>query len=182
MSEIWKRIDSFDNYQVSNLGGVRSFAPRNGFTSVKEPRILKGHIRPKGYRVVELGKTVKGCRHNIRWVHRLVLETFVGPCPNGMECRHKDGNPANNALENLEWSNHAVNMQDQYEHGTRISGETHPMASLSDEQVRDIYTAVNAGKHGIGRTLAAKYGVTPATISLIKKLKTRKEAICLVSA
>lgn len=35
---------------------------------------------------------------------RLVLETFVGPCPPGMQCHHRDGNRLNDHLENLKWA------------------------------------------------------------------------------
>src|SRR5512135_1179056 len=34
-------------------------------------------------------------------VHRAVLEAFSGPCPEGMECRHLDGNRRNNHISNL---------------------------------------------------------------------------------
>lgn len=45
-------------------------------------------------------------------IHRLVLETFVGPCPKGMECCHADSDPTNNSLSNLRWDTHAGNMAD----------------------------------------------------------------------
>jgi hypothetical protein len=57
-------------------------------------------------------------RIGYRFVHRLVLEAFVGPCPEGMECRHLDGDPANNRLENLRWGTHRENAADQVRHGT----------------------------------------------------------------
>ena len=42
-------------------------------------------------------------RRKRRFIHRLVLEAFVGPCPVGGECMHKDDNPRNNSLRNLKW-------------------------------------------------------------------------------
>lgn len=55
-------------------------------------------------------------------VHRLILITFVGPCPKGMECCHWDGNPKNNTLENLRWDTRSANRFDSVRHGTH----THP--------------------------------------------------------
>lgn len=52
-------------------------------------------------------------RHHC-YVHRLVLETFVGPCPEGMEARHyPDMDPSNNRLENLSCSTHRKNLADR---------------------------------------------------------------------
>lgn len=36
-------------------------------------------------------------------VHHLVLETFVGMCPPGMQCDHINRNRTDNRLENLRW-------------------------------------------------------------------------------
>ena len=35
-------------------------------------------------------------------IHRLVVEAFTGPIPDGMEVHHRDGNSFNNSLKNLE--------------------------------------------------------------------------------
>ena len=47
-----------------------------------------------------------------KYIHRLVLEAFVGPCPNGAEGCHWDDNPLNNNLENLRWDTRSANRQD----------------------------------------------------------------------
>ena len=51
-------------------------------------------------------------------LHRLVLETFVGPCPEGMECLHADGDKHNCELSNLRWGTREENVQDSIKHGT----------------------------------------------------------------
>jgi hypothetical protein len=118
-------------------------------------RRLKGHVDPQGYVVVLLG------RRKDRLVHRLVLEAFVGPCPEGMECRHLDGDPANNRRENLCW-------------GTRRSGERHHRAKLSDLQARIIRHAVAPGRRdGVASMLARAWGVSAAAVRLIARGERR---------
>lgn len=77
-------------------------------------------------------------KHNYPLVHRLVLETFVGPCPEGMECRHRDGNKENNFLENLLWGTKLENARDKHKHGTTARGEKNGMSVLSNEDIVDI--------------------------------------------
>lgn len=47
----------------------------------------------------------------------LVLEAFIGPCPEGMECCHNDDDRANNQLSNLRWDTHTNNVKDGYRNG-----------------------------------------------------------------
>ena len=64
-------------------------------------------------------------------VHRLVLETFVGPCPEGMECCHIDGDASNNWLHNLRWDTRKANAGDRIKHGTQTRGEIMWAAKLT---------------------------------------------------
>ena len=50
-------------------------------------------------------------------VHRLVLEAFVGPLPDGMVTRHLDGNPLNNHISNLQYGSQSENGLDTVRHG-----------------------------------------------------------------
>lgn len=52
------------------------------------------------------------------YVHRIVASAFLGPPPPGTECRHRNGNPADNAVTNLQWGTRAENVRDAIEHGT----------------------------------------------------------------
>lgn len=54
-------------------------------------------------------------------VHRLVAAKFIGPCPEGMEINHKDGNKENNHWTNLEYVTHAENIRKAYAECGRIS-------------------------------------------------------------
>jgi hypothetical protein len=66
-----------------------------------------------GYRLVGLSRPG---RRITKTVHRLILTTFCGECPAGMECRHLDGNPANNHLINLAWGTKKENGADKVKH------------------------------------------------------------------
>jgi hypothetical protein len=70
--------------------------------------------------------------------HRLILLTFVGPCPPGMECCHNDGNGSNNVLSNLRWDTRKSNRADSLRHGTRPLGEKHWNSKLTSAQVLEM--------------------------------------------
>ena len=107
---MWKTIERFPDYQVSDNGRVRSFCRYpNG-------RFLKPGTNRLGYLYVVL--YLYGER-NYCVIHRLVLETFVGPWPEGMETNHLDGDKRNNRVENLEWVTHSENMIHAYQNGLK---------------------------------------------------------------
>lgn len=100
MEEQWKNIEGFPYYQVSNFGRVKSL--KNG-----KERILKPKKHKTGYLHIALFKNGK---HYWRLIHRLVAEAFL-PNPNNLsDVNHKDENPQNSNLENLEWVDHKTNI------------------------------------------------------------------------
>lgn len=117
---------------------------------------LKMQLRKDGHFQVNIA-------NSIRYVHHLVLLAFVGPCPDGMECCHWDGNGANNALSNLRWDTHQANAQDRVRHGTSDQGERNPCAKLTTEQVKGIRLASESSVR-----LAARYGVSVSEINFIR--------------
>lgn len=119
-NEQWLPVVGWDNrYEVSNLGRVRSkshdFTNSNGVTKRFRGRTLSAGPNGAGYPVVVL--SANGERRN-EYVHRLVLESFVGPCPDGMQACHNNGNPSDSRLENLRWDSPSSNMLDKQVHGT----------------------------------------------------------------
>lgn len=94
MSELWKPIPDYQNYEVSNLGNVRS---------LKSNKVLKPLTRSHGYLAVFLYK--KGCgEHGKQYsVHRLVAEAFCEKPEGKNEVNHLNENKQDNRAENLMW-------------------------------------------------------------------------------
>ena len=119
MGEEWRAVVGWEGlYEVSSLGRVRSLDRATshycGGTLTRQGRELKPRETPSGHLLVALSAHRR--MYNRR-VHRLVLEAFVGPCPEGMEVRHLNGHPADNRVENLVWGTRSENTQDQVLHG-----------------------------------------------------------------
>jgi hypothetical protein len=135
LAERWLPVVGFLGYDVSDFGRVRSYwNRRGGFNHQPHPMRLKPD--KNGYMTVCLQSANREitCK-----VHRLVLEAFVGPCPEGMECRHfPDRNPANNLLANLSWARSKVNASDRWYHGTQPHGRSVVNVKLTDSQVKEI--------------------------------------------
>ena len=112
MEEIWRDIKGYEGYyQVSNIGSVKSLerTVRNGrgYKIIPE-KILEGYDNGNGYLYVKLCK--EGKRNQYR-INRLVAMAFI-PNPNNLpEVNHKDENPKNNCVDNLEWCTRQYNVE-----------------------------------------------------------------------
>lgn len=108
--EIWRDILGYEGlYQISNYGNVMSLNyRRQGFA-----KQLTAKCSNTKRLWVELAKD--GVRKPVL-IHRLVAEAFI-PNPNGYpQINHKDGNPQNNHVDNLEWCTQEYNIQHFYNH------------------------------------------------------------------
>lgn len=94
-----KKIPNFPKYSVTDDGRVWSNTSGKWLSPTRD-----------AYGYLQIGLFKNG-KKNTRKIHRLVLEAYVGPCPDGMECLHKNGNSSDNRLANLKWGTHAENMQ-----------------------------------------------------------------------
>lgn len=129
--EQWKAIPGFEGaYEVSDRGNVRSLDRMvnigGGHQRICRGRILCPYLRaPGGYPTVHLHYGGHSKYLN-RSIHRLVLEAFVGPCPEGMECLHADDDPLNNHLSNLRWGTRSENRSDGLRNGRNANArKTH---------------------------------------------------------
>lgn len=97
MEEIWKDIECFQNYQISNMGRVYS---------KKTKRMLTLYPDKKGYLRVKFWENNKGYTFK---VHRLVAQAFIPNPDNLPQVNHKDESKDNNNVNNLEWCDNAYN-------------------------------------------------------------------------
>jgi len=155
-----KQISNFPNYAITKDGRILSM-PRYGIG--RFAKWLKGWDVGDGHLCVGLTKNGKVYK---RYIHRLVLETYVDKCPKGMECCHNDGNTTNNHLNNLRWDTRKSNIRDAMKHGTHKhfqSAEKHRMAKLTKKQVKLIFNTWHDGAYE-AKELAEYFNVSTVTI------------------
>lgn len=116
--EIWKDIKGYEGlYQVSNYGRVKSLGRevkyKNGRVSWYNSMILKPMDNGRGYLTVHLRKNGK---RSVKYIHRLVAETFINDIENN-DINHKDFDRKNNRLDNLEICSRKENINYSYKNG-----------------------------------------------------------------
>lgn len=164
--EKWKVIPGYDAYEVSNAGRVRraSDSPTGGY---KAGRVMNQKTSTPGYWLVAL------CRDGVpKWhsTHRLVLAAFIRP--SRLQCNHKNGNPKDNRLENLEY----VTAKQNSIHRARVlkrNGGFKPR--MGEAEVRLIFKRRKSG--ALLREIAAEVGCTASNVSYILKGHTRRSVI-----
>lgn len=110
MEEVWKEVEGYENYEVSNMGRVRS-VDREVYQEGIGIRKLKGRtVKPwnngNGYYKVCLGsyRTPDGKRkHPTEFVHRLVAKAFLDNPNNFKDVDHINYDRADNRVSNLRW-------------------------------------------------------------------------------
>ena len=185
MNEIWLGVVGLEGrYEVSDFGRIRSL-----------PRLVKnryGLVNYKGYKYLKPYpsgiKNSRGSYHlhlrlydeNLKvlhkTIHRLVLEAFVGPCPDGMQCCHNDGDPTNNHVENLRWDTAKENMKDRERHGRHDKGSSSVKAKLTESDIPVIRRLLMRPDRSMN-AIAVRYKVNVATIRDIRDGKTWKHVL-----
>ena len=148
MKEIWKDIKEYEgHYQVSNLSRVKSI-------KFGKERILKPVTDRHGYSIVGLWKNNKQKTYK---VHRLVAEAFIPNPYNLPQVNHKDENPLNNNVNNLEWCNSKYNCN----FGTRIEriskrrSKTVLQYDLEGNFIREWKSTAECGRNGFNQAHVA---------------------------
>ena len=182
----FRQVYGFPGYSVSKTGVVKS--------GWKEMSLCK---HPRGYLQVTL-RSGRKTYHKL--VHRLVLETWDKPNPDGCVCHHKNGDKTDNRLENLEWVSQKVNVwegidvipikkclvcQREFKPSRRVqvtcsrtcagglrSGEKSHRARFTEEDIRNIRRRRNQGESGV--SLAREFDTKPSTICDIVKRRCWK--------
>jgi hypothetical protein len=165
--EMWSPVVGFEKfYEVSNYGRVRTVprTVRNKHGLIQIPRrFIKLFLTEKGYREVFLYRGGGMKLRKTRLVHRLVLEAFVGPKPEGTECCHGDGDRSNNFVGNLRWDTPKNNCADKKRHGTLAYGARAGNTKLTAEDIPKI-RAMKSEVWGAMSRCAREFKVNAATI------------------
>ena len=100
-TEIWKKIEHYNNYCVSTFGRVKN---------IRTDKILKPNTDHDGYFYVGLYKNGKP---KFKKIHRIVADAFLDNPLNKRCVDHIDRNQKNNAVENLRWATSSENCQNK---------------------------------------------------------------------
>lgn len=163
--EEWRAVDGWPGYEISSYGRIRSWKARNGRGMAKQPRLLTSFPDKDGYLRINLMDQPNGYRQTS--IHRLVLEAFVGACPDGMVSAHSDGDRINNMLDNLRWKTQQQNIDDRERHGNTVRGEDVKTGKLTPDDVH----AIRASDETCA-ILADRHGVNTSTISAVRTRRT----------
>lgn len=156
--EEWRDIQGYEGYyQVSNFGRIKSLPRGNKTPRWRSQCAIRKQSIKNRYCHINLSKDGK-----IQWraVHRLVALAFL-PNPNNLpQVNHKDENPSNNHVSNLEWCDAIYNMnygtvRDRMSH-TKITKEYRTkVLQIKDGQVVATYNSAHDAQRKTGIGMAA---------------------------
>lgn len=134
--ELWMLCPGRDDYMVSNTGRVKSYHRQWRRWIGKSSR-----EDSKGYLSVGISSGTKST--SSARVHRLVAGAFI-PNPNDLPyVNHKDNNPKNNDVSNLEWCDPKYNMEYSFYSGERVSGYAIPIKLYIDGEFFSNYSSID---------------------------------------
>ena len=155
--EIWKDIKDYEGlYQVSNLGNVRSldmiimqlhYWSKKYVKHIYKGRLLKGSKNSNGYKVITLHK---GKKTEKKLLHKIIAETFI-PNPNNYNyINHKDNNPSNNNVNNLEWCTQSYNIKYAYEKGNKTQQKKKKINQIKNGNILKTFISISDAERKTG--------------------------------
>lgn len=162
-NEEWRDVPGYEGwYLISDSGRVMRVRSGN---RTRPGHILSTHQANRRYSRVKL--TRNGIRKEYL-VHRLVAAAFIGPCPEGYEVNHKNGDSHDNRVFNLEYATrqenalHSVNELNRWPDN---QGEKHGMAKVNADQVREIRRLSSVGVSS--SEIAKRFGISQHNVGNI---------------
>lgn len=171
MDKIWKRIDGYPAYEISEDGEIRSYLLNSSRVSDEVVRIIKPTLSRYGYKKVSITSGDK--TSTTFMVHCLVARAFIGERPDGMQVCHNDGNKLNNHYTNLRYDTPTANMLDAINHGTIRRGHSVNTSKLDEH---DVIVIKRLHSRGVVTTqgIATLFGVSKTTVKNIMNGKIWK--------
>jgi hypothetical protein len=172
----FRDVPGFPGYRVGSDGSLWSRWRQRGTGSNAGGTVTylsdawrKRKVSPdsRGYTRIKL---TKDGRIVTRFLHRIVLESFVGPCPAGMECCHDNGIASDCRPSNLRWDTPKSNQADRIRHGTDQRGILCPQAKLTEEIVVEALTRLSRGEPA--RDVGPSLGIKRRHLNCIRAGKT----------
>lgn len=164
VTEQWRLVPGWEDYECSDRGAIRratkSQTHQVGF-------VLSPKVDRHGYLKVALWRS-GDTRHT--QVHRVVAETWCGPCPSpSHEAAHNDGVRTNCYAANIRWATPTENAADRQSHANwrPLRGSEHWKSKLLESQVSEIKRLAASGVRQI--TLSTQFKVSKSTICDILK-------------
>lgn len=165
--EIWKEIPEWERYAASTLGRIASLGVPymcGGILRRREPQLLTPRLTNQPPHYLSVSLSDGNTRRKSFLVHCLVAKTFIPNPENLPFINHKDENPQNNRVENLEWCTQKYNCN-YGTHNARMAktiSETayqrRKIVQLSlDGEIIDQYDSIAIASR--------KFGICPASIS-----------------
>ena len=166
-------ILGLNKYVISKCGLIYSLHSNKN-------RIINAATDKDGYKVLTLRRYNKP--YYIK-LHRLLALTFIGPCPEGFVCNHKNTIKDDNSIDNLEW----VSQKQNYHHSKNINGkdyynpikwtgEKHGLTKLSDSDAITIRTRFKKIKES-QKQISLRYKVSPSCIGRLLRNETFKHIL-----
>lgn len=157
--ETWKDVPGFPDYQVSDMGRIRSKSRLK-----TEWKILAHKNKHKySYMYVTL---VRGSVHKRFRLHRLIAEVFLGASEIKRHVLHINGNSRDNRLANLKYGTQIENYADMIRHKTAPIGERNGQAVFTEEDIYQI-KVIGSWNKFFRKDIGRLFGTDESTISQI---------------
>lgn len=163
MIEEWKDIENFSNYQVSNLGNIKSkehqYIRKDGVRGTRKEKILSSNRSDKSKYINVILKSDSGEPTNLN-IHSVVAKAWIPNSDKNLIINHIDGNKHNNRVDNLEWVTYGENLRHAYRKSLRFAS-TKRCEIVDREGHRRTYASVKE----LCESENLNYGTVAASIS-----------------